>query len=133
MAIIVKNKELNAETIEALNTLIEEDINASTAFKLMRIVKDLSSIVDDKTKLEKKILEKWVNRDKDGEPISGKNEKGEVIEGSVELKDPKEFTKEMKELSELENKLEFDKLKFDDLGLKTAKVKNLMKLEFLFE
>lgn len=133
MAIIVKNKELNAETIEALNTLIEEDINASTAFKLMRIVKDLSSIVDDKTKLEKKILEKWVNRDENGEPISGKNEKGEVIEGSVELKDPKEFTKEMKDLSELENKLEFDKLKFDELGLKTAKVKNLMKLEFLFE
>ena len=133
MKMTVKNKNLNPNTIEALNSLIEEDINATVAFKLMKIVKELSSIVEDKTKLEKKILEKWVKRDEEGEPIVGKDEDGKLIEGSVELKDPTEFTKEMKELSEVENHIEFDKIKFDDIGLKTAKVKTLMKIDFLFE
>lgn len=133
MAIIVKNSQLNQETINSINSLIEEDLNASIAFRLMRIIKELSSIVEDKTKLENKILEKWVKRDEEGNPIVGKNDKGEKVEGSVELKDPKAFTKEMKKVSELENKIDFDKIKFEDLDLKTAKVKNLMKLDFLFE
>lgn len=133
MAIIIKNSELNQETIEAINSLIEEDINATVAFKLMRIIKELSSIVEDKTKLEKKILEKWVKRDENGEVVVGKDDNGKEIEGSVELEDPKSFTKEMEELSELENKIEFDKINFEELELKTAKVKNLMKVDFLFE
>ena len=51
MAIIVKNSQLNNEAVSALNMLIELDINASIAFKLSRIIKEISSIVDDKVKL----------------------------------------------------------------------------------
>ena len=58
MSIIIKNSQINNDTIQALNNLIELDINASVAFRLMRIIKELSSIVDDKLKMEKKILEK---------------------------------------------------------------------------
>jgi len=132
MKITVKNSQLTQETIESINHLIGEDINATVAFKLMRIIKELSSIVEDKNKLEKKILDKWAKRDDEENPIVGKDQDGKEIEGSVELKDPKSFTEEMEKLSLIENKIKFDKIKFEDLNLKTAKVKDLMKIEFLF-
>jgi hypothetical protein len=50
MSIILKNSQLNDDTITALNTLIDLDINAQAAFRLMRIIKELSSILDDKIK-----------------------------------------------------------------------------------
>jgi hypothetical protein len=59
---IIKNSDLSNESIAALNVLIEQDINASSAFRLMRVIKELSSIVDDKLKMEKKIYDKWGQR-----------------------------------------------------------------------
>ena len=34
---------------------------------------------------------------------------------------------------EIENEIPYDKIKFEELNLTTAKVKDLMKLEFLFD
>jgi hypothetical protein len=47
MSIRVKNSELSNETIQALNMLIDTDINATSAFRLSRIIKELSSIVEE--------------------------------------------------------------------------------------
>lgn len=132
MSMIIKNSQLTNDTISALNTLIELDIKAGVAFKLTRIIKELSSIVEDKLKMEKKILEKWVERDEEGNPVIPKGQDGEPIEGTVSITNVEEFTKEMSELMEIETNLPFDKIEFDDLGLTTAKVKDLIKLEFLF-
>jgi hypothetical protein len=54
------------------------------------------------------------------------------IEGSVSITDVASFTKEMEELMNFENEVNFDKMNFDDLGLLTAKVKDIMTLDFLF-
>jgi hypothetical protein len=132
MSIIIKNSQINNETIQALNYLIELDINASVAFRLMRIIKELSSIVDDKLKMEKKILEKWVQRDEMGNPVSAKDENGNVVDGAVSITNVDEFTNEMSQLMDVENEIPYDKINFDDLNLQTAKVKDLIKLEFLF-
>jgi hypothetical protein len=132
MSIIVKNSQLTNETISSINELIELDIDATSAFKLTRIIKELSSIVDDKLKTEKKIFDKWVERDEDGNPVSPKNEDGTDIEGAVNITDVEAFTKEMEELMEIENVVAFDTLPFEKLGLKTAKIKDIMKIEFLF-
>ena len=132
MSMIIKNSQLTNDTITALNNLIELDIKAGVAFKLTRIIKELSSIVEDKLKMEKKILEKWVERDEEGNPVIPKGQDGEPIEGTVSITNVEEFTKEMSELMEIETELPFDKIEFDDLGLTTAKVKDLIKLEFLF-
>lgn len=133
MGIIIRNSQLNNETIEALNNLIELDINASSAFRLTRIIKDLSSIVEDKLTMEKRILEKWVEKDENGEIIRPKDQDGNVVEDAVNIINVEEFTKEMNELMSVENTLDFEKLNFDDLKLETAKVKDLIKLEFLFD
>ncbi len=132
MSIIVKNSQLTHETIAALNTLIELDIAAGVAFKLTRIIKELSSIVEDKLKMEKRILDKWVEKDEQGNPVLAKDQNGEIIEGTVNITNIDEFTKEMSELMEIETEIPFDKINFEDLSLTTAKVKDLIKLEFLF-
>ena len=112
MSIIVKNSQLTNDTIGALNTLIELDINAGTAFKLTRIIKELSSIVDDKLKMEKKIFDKWVEKDENGEPVIPKNADGTAVEGAVNITNVEEFTKEMSELMEVENEIPFDAIQF---------------------
>lgn len=132
MSIKVKNSQLNNETIQAINNLIELDINASVAFRLTRVIKELSSIVDDKVKMEQKILDKWVEKDEAGNPVQAKDKDGNILPDSVNLKDPQSFTNEMNALMETENEIPFERINFDDLNLKTAKVKDLMKLEFLF-
>lgn len=132
MGFKVKNSQLNNETLGVLNQLIELDINASAAFRLTRIIKHISSIVEDKLKSERKIYDKWIQRDENGSPIVPKDEQGNPIQGSVSISDMNAFTKEMTELLEVESELPFDKLNFEDLNLQTAKIKDLIKVEFLF-
>lgn len=132
MSIKVKNANLDNETIQTINNLIEKEINASAAFKLARIIKELSSIIDDKFKMEQKILDKWIEKDEAGDPVPAKDKDGNILPDSVNLKDPQSFTNEMNALMETENEIPFERINFDDLNLKTAKVKDLMKLEFLF-
>ncbi len=133
MSILVKNIDLNDDAISAINTLIDLDINATTAFRLTRIIKELSSILEDKAKMEKKILEKWTVKDENGVPTPAKDAQGNIIEGAVNISDTAAFSSEMEALLDMENEISYEKIKFEDLGLKTAKVKDLMKLEFLFD
>jgi hypothetical protein len=128
----VKNNQLSNETLQVLNYLIEQDISASSAFRLTRIIKYLSSIVEDKVEMEKKIFDKWVDRDELGNPIFAKDDFGNILEDTVMLKDIDGFTKEMSELMFVENEIPYDKINFDDLNLETAKVKDLIKIDFLF-
>jgi len=132
MSIKVKNSQLNSDTIQAINNLMDLDINAGVAFKLSRIIKEISSIVDDKVKMEQRILDKWVQKDEEGNPVLGKDESGKEIEGSVNITNMEEFTKEMNTLMQVDNEIPFEKINFEDLDLKTAKVKDLLKLDFLF-
>lgn len=133
MSINVKNSQLNSETIDALNNLIELDINATAAFRLTRIIKEVSSIVEDKLATEKRILEKWVEKDENGQVVRPKDQEGNFVEDAVNITNVQEFTKEMNELMLVESEIKFDKIKFEDLNLQTAKVKDLIKLDFLFD
>ncbi len=132
MSIKIKNSELSSETISALNTLIDTDINATCAFKLTRIIKELSSIVEDKAKLEKRLIEKYTEKDENGQPTKVYNQDGSLVEGAVNLTNPEAFQNEMNDFLELENEIPYDKINFEDLKLETAKVKDLITLEFLF-
>jgi hypothetical protein len=132
MSIIIKNSQLGPETMESLDKLTDLDINAAIAFKLTRIIKEISSIVEDKIKMEKRILDKYSEKDEEGNVINPKNEKGDTIQGAVNITNMDNFSSEMKDLMEVENEIGYERINFEDLNLKTAKVKDLMKLEFLF-
>ena len=128
----IKNTQLNNETVEALNNLIEMDINAKSAFRLMRIIKDVSTLLEDKVKAEKKIFDKYLEKGPDGNPIQATDEQGKVIEGAFRLTSLEGFNQEMNELMSFENNIQHDTINFDDLNLDTVKIKDIMKIDFLF-
>ena len=129
---IIKNTDLNNDAIQELNNLIDLDINAGTAFRLMRIIKELSSLVEDKLKLEKKIYDKYVEKGEDGNPLMAKDDQGIDIPNAVKITNMEAFNIEMTELLKLTNEIPYEKIKFEDLKLETAKIKNLIKIDFLF-
>ncbi len=130
--IVIKNSQLTNETVAALNNLIELDINAKLAFRLMRIIKEVSSLVEDKIKLEKKIFDKYVEKDASGNPALAMDENNNVIEGAVKIMNIDQFNSDMNDLMTIENTIEYEQVNFDDLNLDTAKIKDLIKIEFLF-
>ena len=132
MSFVVKNSQLTNEVIQVLNQFIEIDIDASAAFRLSRIIKDISSIIEDKSKAEKKIFDKWAQKDDSGNFVLARTESGEIIENSVLLLDVNAFNSEMEALLNIENTINYEKLNFDDLKLKSAKIKDILKVEFLF-
>lgn len=132
MSIIVRNSQLNDETVTSLNKLVDVDINANVAFKLMRIIKEISSIIEDKTKMEQMIINKHAEKDENGKVIQAMDNNGNPIPGGINIKDMDVFSAEIANLMELENEIGYDKIKFEDLNLSTAKVKDLLKLDFLF-
>lgn len=133
MPFVVKNSQLSNDVIQSLNFLLEQDINASIAFKLLRIIKNLSSIIEDKIELEKKLIEKWSQKDENGQIKKAKDDDGNIIEDAVLLTDIDGFSKDMSDLLNTENQIPYDKIKFEDLDLKTVKLKDLIKIEFLFD
>ena len=131
--IVIRNSQLTNETVAALNNLIDMDINAKLAFRLMRIIKEVSSLVEDKVKLEKRIFEKYLEKDESGNPVPATDEQGNQIPGAVKITSVEDFNKEMYDLMSIENTISYDKVNFDDLNLETVKVKDLIKIDFLFD
>jgi hypothetical protein len=130
--IVVKNSQLNTDTLTVLNKLMDMDINAKLAFRLMKIMKEISSLVDDKLKLEKKILDKHMEKNENGDAVLATDDLGNVIPGAVKVKDSESFNKAMYDLMNLENEVGYEKINFEELNLETIKVKELMQIEFLF-
>jgi hypothetical protein len=133
MPFIVKNSQLSNDVIQSLNFLLEQDINASVAFRLLRIIKSLSSVIEDKIELEKKLVEKWSQKDENGQIKRAEDESGNLIEDAVMLTDIDGFSKDMSDLLNTENEIPYDKIRFYELELKTVKLKDLIKIEFLFD
>ena len=130
--ILVKNSQLDKQTLDAINVLLELNLPASIAFKLMRVVKEISSLVDDKILLEKKIVERFTEKDENGNPVSAKDEQGNVLPNTIKITDIKKFNEEVDELNVIENTIPYEKINFEDLKLETVKIKDLIKLDFLF-
>jgi hypothetical protein len=98
----------------------------------MKIIKEISSIIEDKNKMEQMIISKYSEKDEDGNLVQPKDDKGNVIPGGVSIKNMEEFSSEMEDFMSIENEIGYDRIDFEDLNLKTSRVKDLMKLEFLF-
>jgi hypothetical protein len=130
--ISIKNSYLNSESIRVINNLLEMDINAATAFKLSRIIKEISAIFEDKKLMESRIVNKWSEFGEDGTPKIATDENGNIIKGSVVIKNMPAFNKEMNDLESVSTELNAEKIKFEDLELDRAKIKDLMLLDFLF-
>lgn len=128
-----KNSEITNDTVKTLNFLMDQEILAVSAFRIARIVKEVSSIVESKNSAEEMIYKKWVIYDEEGKAVPVKDEKGEIIPNLVSLKDSTLFTKEMNDLMNFENEINFSKIKFEDLGLTKIKPIDILNIDFIFE
>ena len=63
---IIKNSQLDQSAIEAINEMIELEISALSAFKLVKLVKELDEIVKAKTKGEVAVVQKYAKKDEEG-------------------------------------------------------------------
>jgi predicted phage-related endonuclease len=133
MKIKVKNSDLNKDSIESINNLIDMDINVSSAFWLMKVVKEISPLIETKNELEKKITDKYAEKNESGEYVIPVDNNGDPIEGTIKIRDLEGYTKEISDLMNIENELSYDKMDINELGLKTIKTKSLFNLEFLFD
>lgn len=133
MKIKVKNSDLNKDSIESINNLIDMDINVSSAFWLMKVVKEISPLIETKNELEKKITDKYAEKNESGEYVIPFDNNGDPIEGTIKIRDLEGYTKEISDLMNIENELSYDKMDINELGLKTIKTKSLFNLEFLFD
>jgi len=123
---------LDKQTLESINLLLDLNLPAAVAFKMMRIVKEISSLIDDKILLEKKIVDRFTEKDEFGNIVQALDENGNIVPNSIKLTDVEKFNLEVEELNSIENNIPYEKINFEDLKLEMVKVKDLMRLEFLF-
>jgi hypothetical protein len=71
--------------------------------------------------------------DENGNPLPAVDENGNIIPNAAKINDLSKFNSEMEELNSIETPLPFNKINFDDLGLTTIKVRDLIRIEFLFD
>lgn len=130
--IFIKNSELNEEMLKDLNNLMELDIAPSSALKISRVLKDLSNILKEKISKERSIYEKWILRDEDGNPVPLEDENGEPIKDSIKISDMRSFENDINEFMNLNNEIPFEKIDINELNLQSVKIKDIIKIEFLF-
>ncbi len=113
-------------SIEVIEKIIDFDLSIKTAIKLSKITKEISSELEIKDTIHKKIEEKYVPKDENGDVVFSDDDKQSYIPT-----DPEARIKELVELDNEEIELEFDKIEIDDLGDVKIKTKDIMVIDWL--
>lgn len=92
--------------------LHRDDFPGRISTKLSRLVRLLDPELMDVQEAERKIQDKHIKRDENGNAVLAKDEEGNVIPGQYVLEDPEAYVKEMQEL--LDSKVEIPFIPFVD-------------------
>ena len=133
----IQNQQIDNETVEIINELLDKEISIVAAFKLSRIVKELNNIIKDKTEAEVKLVNSFAKKDEDGKILLAKDEQGNEIPSSFEIETSKMelFQKEMENFMLIETTINQETLDINELKLSDDikfTVKKIMKIDFLF-
>ena len=111
--------------LQVLEKLGNADLNSiKVSYKIGKIAKALSDHAKDYEDARKEIVDKYAEKDDDGNYISPVNDQGEEMEGQVSIKDTKDFNKEVMDLTNEEVEVTFSVyLTIDDLEAADAKLK----------
>ncbi|MCC7575003.1 hypothetical protein KO361_05405 [Candidatus Woesearchaeota archaeon] len=116
------------EAIPALNNLSDVKLPVKTSYVIAKNIRELSKILEDIEKIKKQVFDKWVEKDKDGNPISEGNK-----EGVFKLKKNNEFNKEMNELLDIENDVNISTVTLDDLEGVDLTPGTIMSIDWMIE
>ena len=102
------NKQI-IDAVPALNKLMNEKLQAKTAFTIAKNVQTLSKIVEkiENTKNEK--INKWIEKDEKGNPIKDTNK------NAYKLKKDNKLNEEIQTLFKEENEINIDKINLEEL------------------
>jgi hypothetical protein len=123
----LKNKVV-IDAIPALNSLSEIKLPVKTSYVIAKNIRELSKILEDVEGVKKKIFDKWVEKDKDGNPLTQDN-KQDVFK----LKKNNEFNKDLNELLEIENDVNISKVNLDDLKGVDLAPSTLINIDWMIE
>lgn len=124
MVLKLKNFEI-VNILQVLDKLGNADLKSiKVSYKIGKIAKALSDHAKDYEEARKEIVDKYAEKDKDGEYVSPVNDKGEKQEGQVSIKDTEGFNKEVMELTNEEVEATISVyLTIDDLESAEAELK----------
>jgi hypothetical protein len=131
----VKNEIMNEITVGAMNKLIECKLPAATSFRVMNIIKEFNPILKMVREAYNKIIEKYAEKDANGQMKFATNPDGSAIQGRVHIPQAvqADYMKEVQDLNAVEVTLNADPINPADLGA-TALIEPsvFMVLDWLF-
>ena len=125
----IQYKIVNDEVVNLLFELIQLEINTDYCKTISELYKSIYQMNEFRTKNEKIIINKWIEKDELGEVIYHKNDSDELMANFI---DYNAFNNEMNGFLENDLDINYEPLIFKDLGLEKYKPINLIKLGFLF-
>ena len=108
--------EVRAMT-EGLDIILKTELPVKPAYWLARFLDKIQSEMTALEKARMKLIEKYAKKDKDGKPLFKKDKDGERLnEYDLTKKNMEAFGKEFATLGEEEFEIDFEPIKFDQLG-----------------
>lgn len=123
-----------SEMQAGLDVILAKELPVRPAYWLARFLDKVRSEIGATEKIRMQLIDKYAKKDKDGEFIFKKDNKGKDLQEYDFTKENSEkFGKEYTELSEVEMEIDFKPIKLSDLGDITIKPIVLLQLKKIIE
>lgn len=120
---------LDLESIKALDELLELDFPIKESITIFSVSKQINSVLEIKSAMENKLLNKYVEKDDSGK-IKYVLDENKNPTNEVYITDILNYKKEIDELNASTFEIQFEKI--DPTSISNIKPKILLKLEWLF-
>ena len=102
---------------QSLNTILALELPVKPAYWLSRFADKIQAEMQAMEKARMKLIEKYAKKDKDGKPMMKKDKDGKPInEYDLTKANTEKFQLEFAELGKEEFEIDFEPIKFDQLG-----------------
>lgn len=128
----VKNSDLNDSSTQAFDNLLEIDLPVSLSWQIAKIGKKIDELLILKKEMVNNLIRKHSLKDDEGNVIPSKDENDTIIPNAVQIADPIAYNKELDELENIENDIDFEPISIKSLEDKNVKPGVLFSLSFIF-
>jgi hypothetical protein len=113
----VKNGDLLA-AIPALKEIVKVPLPVRASFRIARLIREVEAAVQDVEAARLRLVERFAERDSEGNYTPALDAEGKLVEGSVNVTNPEGFRREFAELLGMETGIAAEPLSLVDLGEK---------------
>lgn len=128
----IKNAFINEQTIGSLGQLLSTEINSNHVMSVTRMAKSFDLLFREKMIAQREITDRYTEKDKTGVPVVAVDEQGNEIPNAVRITDTEKFNEDMGQLFNTDVELDWEPVKFEELGIEKIRPDQFIMLEFLF-